>query len=65
MTRIYYLISLMVLVGMTLVAQRPNPGGFPRNPNDQLVDSTEQEELTDEPPDTILYYSPFKLKQAV
>jgi hypothetical protein len=55
----------MVLVGMTLVAQRPIPGGFPRNPNDQLVDSTEQEELTDEPPDTILYYSPFKLKQAV
>ncbi|MEO5581304.1 MAG: putative porin, partial [Saprospiraceae bacterium] len=43
-------------------AQRPIPGSLPAIPGQQQVDSSEQEELVDEPPDTVLIYHPYQLK---
>lgn len=61
------LLCLLGWIGLPpdLEAQRNLPSNFPRSVEEQVPDSIEQEELTDEPPDTVRIYTPYRLKAAV
>lgn len=54
----------LVIYPVLLEAQRNLPGNFPRSVEQQEPDTIDQEELTEELPDTIRIYTPYRLKTA-
>jgi len=65
MKRLFLLCALsFVIIPILLDAQRNLPSNFPRSVEEQEPDSIDQEELTDELPDTIRIYTPYRLKTA-
>lgn len=64
MLKYSFLFIILLFISSLCYAQRPIPGALPRVPGEIQVDSTEQEELTEQVPDTILIFHPFQLNRS-
>ena len=62
MNRIWLSFLIIASILINSHAQSTVPGAFPRVPGADQVDSSEQEELKEEAPDTILIFHPYQLK---